>query len=121
MSNSEKKTQISVRFTSEQLKGIEEYQQSRILYCEHRADAVRELVDIALHRDPSINKIMGLNPQHKAFLEVLSIPIMFFASLIVLIILLLYIEVMRRSSEKISDPIEKTDTEINKMNTERKK
>ena len=77
MSNSEKKTQISVRFTSEQLKGIEEYQQSRILFCEHRADAVRELVDIAFHRNPTINKIMGMNPQHKAFLEVLAIPMLF--------------------------------------------
>tara|TARA_R110002124_G_scaffold159231_2_gene326413 strand:- start:7 stop:393 length:387 start_codon:yes stop_codon:yes gene_type:complete len=77
MSNSEKKTQISVRFTPEQLKGIEEYQQSRILFCEHRADAVRELVDIAFHRNPTINKIMGMNPQHKAFLEVLAIPMLF--------------------------------------------
>jgi hypothetical protein len=77
MSNSEKKTQISVRFTPDQLKGIEEYQQSRILYCEHRADAVRELVDIALHRDPTINKIMGLDPQLKAFFEVLAIPMLF--------------------------------------------
>tara|TARA_Y100001938_G_C8017400_1_gene393362 strand:- start:676 stop:1065 length:390 start_codon:yes stop_codon:yes gene_type:complete len=78
MSNSEKKTQISVRFTPDQLKGIEDYQQSRILYCEHRADAVRELVDIALHRDDllSIDRKMGLNPQHKAFLEVLAIPML---------------------------------------------
>ena len=81
MAESEKKTQISVRFTPDQLKGIEDYQQSRILYCEHRADAVRELVDIALNHDKliSIDKKMGLNPQHKAFFEVLSIP-MFFAT-----------------------------------------
>ena len=67
MAESEKKTQISVRFTPDQLKGIEDYQQSRILYCEHRADAVRELVDIALNHDKliSIDKKMGLNPEHK--------------------------------------------------------
>tara|TARA_R110002020_G_scaffold464539_1_gene685305 strand:- start:32 stop:430 length:399 start_codon:yes stop_codon:yes gene_type:complete len=81
MSESEKKTQISVRFTPNQLKGIEDYQQSRILYCEHRADAVRELVDIALNHDKLIafDRNMGLNPEHKAFFEVLSIP-MFLAS-----------------------------------------
>ena len=81
MSESEKKTQISVRFTPDQLKGIEDYQQSRILYCEHRADAVRELVDIALNHDKLIafDRNMGLNPEHKAFFEVLSIP-MFLAS-----------------------------------------
>ena len=75
MAESEKKTQISVRFTPDQLKGIEDYQQSRILYCE------RELVDIALNHDKliSIDKKMGLNPEHKAFFEVLSIP-MFFAT-----------------------------------------
>ena len=79
MSNSEKKTQISVRFTPDQLKGIEEYQQSRILYCEHRADAVRELVDIALHKGDlvRIDRSMGLNPHHKAYLEVLAIPMLF--------------------------------------------
>ena len=81
MSETEKKTQISVRFTPDQLKGIEDYQQSRILYCEHRADAVRELVKIALNHDKLIafDRNMGLNPEHKAFFEVLSIP-MFFAT-----------------------------------------